>query len=83
MKIVLKKKNKELIENQYIVAYGINSKQFEFIKDKFIENLNNPNFFIYNKNLGLFIYFRNKNNKSMINSLFKNFLNNFIKYYLK
>jgi len=32
-------------------------------------------FFIYNKNSGLFPYFKNKNNENNINNLFKNFLN--------
>ena len=68
------KLNKELTENQFIIAFGVNSKQFEIAKEKFIEKLNNPDFFIYNKNLGLSNYFRNKNNENMINSLFKNFL---------
>ena len=66
--------NKELYDNQYIIAFGINSKQFENAKEKFIEKLNNPDFFIYNKNSGLFTYFKNKNNENNINDLFKNFL---------
>ena len=65
---------KELKENQYIIAFGINSKQFEISKEKFIEKLCNPDFFIYNKNSGLFAYFKNKNNENIINNLFKNFL---------
>ena len=67
--------NKELFENQYIIAYGINSKQFDDAKEKFLEKLANPDFFIYNKNSGLFPYFKNKNNENNINNLFKNFLN--------
>ena len=67
--------NKELSENQYIIAYGINSKQFDDAKEKFLEKLANPDFFIYNKNSGLFPYFKNKNNENNINNLFKNFLN--------
>ena len=66
---------KELSDNQYIIAFGINTKQFEIAKEKFIEKLNNPDFFIYNKNFGLSTYFRNKNNEDKINNLFKNFLN--------
>ena len=66
---------KELYENQYIIAFGINSKQFENAKEKFLEMLKNPDFFIYNKNSGLFTYFKNKNNENSINDLFKNFLN--------
>ena len=65
---------KELMENQYIIAFGANSKQFDISKEKFIEKLNNPDFFIYNKNSGLFPYFKNKNNENNINSLFKTFL---------
>ena len=67
--------NKKLLENQYIIAYGINSKQFDDAKEKFLEKLANPDFFIYNKNSGLFPYFKNKNNENNINNLFKNFLN--------
>ena len=70
----MKKIKKELTENQYIIAFGINSKQFEISKEKFIEKLCNPDFFIYNKNSGLFAYFKNKNNENIINNLFKNFL---------
>ena len=66
--------NKELFENQYIIAFGINSKQFDIAKEKFLEKLSNPDFFIYNKNSGLFPYFKNKNNENNINNLFKNFL---------
>ena len=67
--------NKKLSENQYILGFGINSKQFNIAKEKFIEKLRNPDFFIYNKNTGLFPYFKNKSNENNINNLFKNFLN--------
>ena len=67
--------NKYLSDNQYIIAFGINSKQFNAAKEIFIEKLKNPDFFIYNKNTGLFPYFKNKNNETNINNLFKTFLN--------
>ena len=69
------KLNKTLSENQYIIAFGINSKQFNSAKEKFVDKLINPDFFIYNKNTGLFPYFKNKRNEENINNLFKNFLN--------
>ena len=62
--------NKILSENQYIIAFGINSKQFNVAKENFIEKLRNPDFFIYNKNTGLFPYFKSKNNENNINNLF-------------
>ena len=36
--------NKILSENQYIIAFGINSKQFNVAKENFIEKLRNPDF---------------------------------------
>ena len=67
--------NKKLSDNQYIIAFGINSKQFNISKEKFIDRLRNPDFFIYNKNTGLFPYFKNKSNENNMNNLFKTFLN--------
>ena len=72
---IYEKMIKKLSENQYIIAFGINSKQFDIAKEKFVEKLRNPDFFIYNKNTGLFPYFKNKSNDNNINNLFKNFLN--------
>ena len=72
--------NKILSENQYIIAFGINSKQFNVAKENFIEKLRNPDFFIYNKNTGLFPYFKSKNNENNINNLFKCFLNQCYKF---
>jgi hypothetical protein len=72
---IYEKMNKNLSENQYIIAFGINSKQFNIAKEKFMDKLRNPDFFIYNKNTGLFPYFKNKSNENNINNLFKNFLN--------
>ena len=67
--------DKKIFENQFIIAFGISSKEFESAKEKFSVKLNNPDFFIYNKNSGLFNYFKNKNKEDKINLLFKNFLN--------
>ena len=72
---IYEKMNKKLSENQYIIGFGINSKQFNIAKEKFMDKLINPDFFIYNKNTGLFPYFKNKSNENNINNLFKNFLN--------
>ena len=71
---IFEKINKKLSENQYIITFGINSKQFNKAKEKFMDKLRNPDFFIYNKNIGLFPYFKNKNNENNIDKLFKNFM---------